>query len=138
MARRPFRRVLIPVVAALGVVGMAAPAAFAGSLDNDPVNNSLHLRETVSCVRHAALYRWSADVPSNAVSVTFKWYDTTVDPGLTQPHAGTANRSGTRATGSFRVTGRAGHQIALFFDALNSSGGQIGGLGRNIETVPRC
>jgi hypothetical protein len=145
-------RILVPSLVAVSVVGVAVPWAMAGELDNDTVNNRLQVRTTLSCERNTAVLNWTSIVPAATVSMTAKWYDITADPNFNSPkpisriaqlaavHVDT--EVGDRANGSFKLTGvQSGHRVAIFVDAWSEAGGsgqQIGGLGRNIDTVIRC
>jgi hypothetical protein len=140
-------RVAVPGAVAVGLVAMTVPAALAGELDNDPLNNKLKVKMTLTCQSHTKVrLDWTAVSPTVAFSMTAKWYDVKTDAGLAHPTPATQAaqyaavvRSGDKAKGTFTITGhRDGHRIALFVDALDGPGGsgrQVYGLGRNIDKI---
>jgi hypothetical protein len=143
-------RIAVPAVAALAVVGAGVTTALAGELDNDPVNNRLGTKTSLVCNTDGSVtLKWTSTAPAEAASMTAMWYDATADPDLRSPkpakladRVAAVRRTGSRASGSFRLTGVPdGHRVALFVDAWsqpNGKGTQVSGLGRNLDTVFHC
>jgi hypothetical protein len=129
-------RVLVPALVAVGVMGAAIPA-MAGELDHDKDNNRLQTRMSFHCnSNHTVKLSWHSIWPKVAVKMTASWYDGTTDPDLNKPHRGTVHRDGGKATGTFTIpAGHNKHRIFLFVDALDATGNQVFGLGRNIDTI---
>ena len=135
--KKPSWRALLPALVALGLVGAAVPA-FAGEMDHDRSNNRLQVRMSFHCNSNGTVrLSWHSIWPNEAKRMTAKWYDSTIDPDLNHPRsAGRIHHSGHRASGAVTIpAGRNRHHIFLFVDALDSSGNQVFGLGRNADII---
>jgi hypothetical protein len=130
-------RILVPVLAAVGLAAAALPAV-AGELDHDRDNNRLQTRMSFHCnSNHTVRLSWHSISPKAAARMTAGWVDGTTNPDLLALKFGSVHRSGGRASGSFTIpAGHNGHQIWLFVDALDRNGNQItNGIGRNFDTI---
>jgi hypothetical protein len=127
---------LVPAIAVIGLVGAALPAV-AGELDHDKDNNRLQVRMSFHCnSNHTVRLNWHAIWPKEAVSMTAKWYDGTRDPDLKSPRRASVHHDGNRASGTITIpAGRNRHRIWLFVDALDKTGNQVFGIGRNVDTI---
>jgi hypothetical protein len=145
--RKPSWRLLVPALVTLGLVAAGAPAALAGELDHDPVENGLNVRMLLRCNGDGTVtLKWHSKVPKGAGSMGVSWFDFTADPERPTPstradQVAAARVRGNRADGKFLLTSVPnGHRILVAVDAYSKPGGRgkhLDVLGHNLDTI-RC
>ena len=132
-------RVLLPVLLALVGTAVGVSVAAAGELDDDPMNNSMHLLTRMTCAAGVPWVSWTATAPASAPSLQAGWYHLDADPGLRRFIAVEVERNETSAAGLFQVDAPVGHTVLMFLDAVDADGNQVGPtMGRNMDHVPDC
>ncbi len=145
---RRWWRILLPAAVTAGVLAAAAPPAAAGDLDNDPRNNGLQVRMSLTCNSDRSVtLTWRSRYPRGADTVRARWFNVTTDPEHRSETPAThaaqvaaVSRRGDTAFGTFTIrNARIGDLIAVFVDGTAGAGDDlvhVDGIGRNLDRVP--